>query len=434
LDTSAGRASGRCLAGTLGGFIAVHALIMIKTTDDPTSWLRGDRAEARYAAVKTFLEAPPDSKTALLAKTGPGDYLFHALAIGSGGPAGLILLQLLLQAVTVAMIYAMGRGIGCPRVGTAAAAILIVLPGSLMNPHLLVTETPYCMLLTAATALLAFGLQRHDRWDGPAVVAAFLCLALAGFMRPQTLLIVVGVAAVLEAGCRSLRGPALLGSLLSLALFPLAWLAFQAWVGVDFSIGSPDADLGTNLSLRAGRILSLAGEQTTLPVKIGLGPFVTLALQYPVLLARTLVTDAVNLLFNPGANHVFGIFLQIFPTASERTYWNRLLDESGPSGILTAVLAQGPAFILTFGFMAVLHVVLVLGVGLAVLKYMFGLGDRPQVIGLVLFVTVLFIASVFAAGVIRWAHRSPVEPLLALLAAYGYLGPPKLHGPRKERR
>lgn len=412
------------LRPVVGGYLGLHLVLALVNLLDAEAITRGDRALARYEkAVDVAAGGLPGLGDKLLQHGVPGDYLLHAGLLGVGGQLLVLLAQILagLLALLCAMRLALRLGAD-PRTAALAGGLLVLLPGSLMHPHQLVTETFYGAALAGGVYLLVRSLQDarpRALWLG------FLCLTFATWLRPQASLLVALAAALFWYWRAAPR--------LSLALACLlaALLSIGSWVGWRYTqtgavgLGAADFDLPTNFKLRADRIANIAGipgwrnydMHTQSHLRMPPGEFLALVRAHPGAAVRTYLTDAVNLAANPGANAFLGDFLGRFAQDDDRMYWMKYLDREGPLGLLRA-LAQQPAFLLGLLGFGLLHL---LFYGLALL----GLVGRRAAAGtararrLLLAVVVVQLAVCFLSGTVRWTYRAPVEPLLVALVALG---------------
>jgi hypothetical protein len=403
-------------------FLCVHGGLFLFDLAHPDAILHGDRAHGRLKTIMGILEATPaELPNRIFNSTSgvPGDFLQHTVLYGIGGPYLVIVCQIILQMLTLVMIYvAAVRLTGKTAVAVAAGLFMVVMPSTLMNPHLLTSETWFAALLTAG-ALLVF--QSVDparqsiiaRYYYPGVII----LALASAVRPQGLLVPAVVAICLLIWARRDYGKIIAGVFLGYLIFPVAWMTARFLVLGDFSIGGSDASLVTNLAIREDRILSLPIEThaTMTPAE-----FLQLAAAHPWATFNTFYSDVLNLLFNPGINHVLTYYLGMFPF--QHAFWEGVRDRSGLLGVAVELLRQNGGFVALFAIWTVIHFTIVLAAGISAFQAIRDGRQAPMWVHISLAVTVLIIGCALAAGEVRWNHRAGVEPLLALLAAYGLFG------------
>ncbi|OAF13564.1 hypothetical protein AYJ54_43315 [Bradyrhizobium centrolobii] len=398
-------------------FIIIHAFLLLFDMASPAAFIRGDRAIDRLDHVNQLLGAGPSTILSVALNSGvPGDFLQHAALYAVGGRQLVILCQIALGLFTLILVYRfVARASGSVKTGAATAALIIVMPGGLLNPHLLVTETWFAAFLVTGTVCICLAVIRSSY---AYLYLGFASLGLASSVRPQGLLVPLALAAYIAASIPKARRASVIAALLAYGIFPISWMMLRLLLVGDFGLGPSNADLQTNLALRADRILSLPLDTTG---RLGLLPFIELAAAHPLALLNTLYTDAFNLVLNPGANHLFGYYLGLGETPDGFS-WLKTRDQLGMTGVIAELLRRNGALVALFAVWAAIHATLLFGVGRAGVT-VFRAGRRtPTWIWIVLIVIVTTLLSGFAAGLVRWNLRSGVEPLLAILAAYGLLG------------
>jgi hypothetical protein len=404
-------------------FLIIHFSLFTFDLADPRAFLRGDRAEDRLQKIADLLAASADTlNNSVFNKGVPGDFLLHALPYWLGGQYLVIAVQMFLQfCILIATYFAAIHLIRDQKGALAAGLLLIVLPGTLIDTHTLVTETWFAALLSLGTLLLCVAIDQKNRTVPlPVLLTAFIAFAVASAIRPQGLLVPIAVALFLALALQRNRWPILLCLLLSYLIFPIAWMTLRlAFVG-DFGLGASEADFGINLSIRSLRIL--AQWPGTPGTRVGPLEFLQIAAAHPVETLKTYAVDAVNLILNPGSNQVFGHYLRLYDSTSDSFMWLRLHDEHGFIALVTELLRLNALALTLFAIWAVIQGIVLLGIGAAFLKLVRNRNSIPLPVGLLMTVVLVSTVSVFAAGNARWTHRAGFEPLLALLAAWGLFG------------
>ncbi|WFU79128.1 hypothetical protein QA645_32045 [Bradyrhizobium sp. CIAT3101] len=401
-------------------FIGIHLCLFLFDIGDPTAFIRGDRASERLDHVNQLLAARPSEVSSIVLNSGvPGDFLQHWALYAIGGRKLVILCQIGLELVTIMLIYLfVVRVSASAKIATVAAMMIILMPGSLLNPHLLVTETWFVAFLVAGTICVCLSVgPSREVLSQARLFIGFACLGLASFIRPQGLLIPLSLATLLATCIPSARRTAPLAALLSYAIFPISWMTLRFLLVGDFGLGPSNADLQTNLALRADRILSLPLDSTG---RLGLLPFLQLAADHPRSLLNTFYTDAFNLILNPGANHLFGNYLGLGETPDGFS-WLKTRDQFGIAGVIAELLRRNGTLVALFAVWTVIHAVVLFGVGRAGVMISQAGRRTPMWMWIMIIVIATTLLSAFAAGLVRWNLRSGVEPLLAVLAAYGLL-------------
>jgi hypothetical protein len=400
-------------------FFSIHLILFLFDLSDPAAFMRADRAMDRFSKIRALQDADTHSLLNVILNSGPpGDFLQHALLFWIGGRYALIVVQIAVQYLTLIITYISAvRLTGSAMIALATGLYLVVMPGTLMDPHLLMTETWFAAFLTFGVLAICESVDSKGEWvvSYHNCFVGFVSLALASSIRPQAMLIPVAITGFLFSRLRRNRRPVLIACLTSYAMFPLAWMVLRFLLAGEFGFGSSNADLPFNLGLRADRILGVPLETTG---KLNIVTFINIMMTHPFAAANTIYSDSVNLVLNPGVNHVFGYYLGLFDS-SNGFVWNQIRDQSGLLGVVTEILKMNPAFIALVFVWSAIHFIVLLGTIIAAL-HAFRDGRQAKAwVWVALITIVVVMASSLAAGQVRWSHRAGVEPLLALLAAYG---------------
>ena len=400
-------------------FFAIHTGLFLFDVTDPAAVIRGDRASDRLAKLNELFAASRHSLEGIIFNSGvPGDFLQHAILYSIGGPYLLIGFQIALQfIILVTTFLAAVRLTGSATVAVATGFFVLVMPGALLNPHLLVTETWFTLLLTIGTFAICQAVKDTSKRDFLVLIyIGFASFGLASSIRPQGLLVPLALAAYLSIARFSDRRTILGATVLAYAMFPISWMTLRLLFVGDFGLGASNADLSTNLALRADRILGLPLDTTG---RMGPSAFLALAAGHPLATFNSVYTDAFNLILNPGANHLFGYYLGLGETPDGFS-WLRIRDEAGVFGVIAELLRRNLALVALFVTWTAIHAVVILGVCKTVLSNLRANYRTPSWVWVALIVVATTAASGFVAGLVRWNLRAGVEPLLALLAAYGW--------------
>jgi hypothetical protein len=402
-------------------FLCVHGSLFLFDLSDPTALLRGDRGGNRLDKITAVLQAadPHSFQNAILNSGAPGDFLQHALVYGVGGPYFLIAFQIALQFSTLVITYFLAARItGSTTVAFVAGLFFIVLPGSLMDPHLLTTETWYKGLLMFGIALICYSMDSEGRiFLTSSLCAGFVFLALASAVRPHGLLVPIAVAGCLAVTSKRNGLKIVIGTLLSLAVFPVSWMALRFLLVGEFGLGEYSSDFADNLGQRADRIL---GVPIGTAGKLSLLKLADIASSHPSAAINTIYSDFVNLVLNPGVNHVFGYYMRWFD--SDIFHWVELRDKSGLGGVVMEILKQNAVFLTLLITWMTIHLTVLSGaIAVPLLSVWNGTRLQPSV-WIMIAAAVTLMVSAFGAGFTRWDYRAGVEPILALLAAYYWFG------------
>lgn len=417
--------TGMMLVGLL--YLALHLALLIHDVRQPEAWLQGDRAEGRIELVIAAAQADAATLSGMFLDKGlPGDYLIHSLLFAAGGKWGVILFQCLLGLLNLWLVMRLARELGTtPGTAALAGVLFAVLPGSMMNPHLLVTESYF----TAAFSAGVWAWVRAARVGGwmPVLLGCLLFTA-AATVRPQAMpyalvaALLLPVSRCLFDGQRFSVTPLAL-ALAGLLVFPGSWILWRYLMTGDIGLGASEFDLATNLQIRVDRAQAILGTETwgryaaEGPGRLELAGFLQFSAEHPVAVLRTFLSDLLNFVANPGANAVFGYYLQWFETP-DVFYWKHLLDQKGVLGLLQSMASQNAAFIACFAWAGMVHATVLGGALIGAVSGLMQPLLRSRML-LLLALLLMQAGVVFASGLVRWAHRAPLEPLLAVLAAIG---------------
>lgn len=408
-------------------YFALHAALFAFDLQHPEAFLRGDRAGPRLELVQQAQQAGAGGLGQLFLTTGlPGDYIVFVPFYGPFGPYGVILAQLLAGALTLLITAGLAITLGASaRTATAAGILYCLLPGALMDPHLLVTETFFTTAFAGALWALAHAARTGSNrgvWLGMGL------LALSAFIRPQALPLGLVAAVPLFVISRPLRRDAVLAPLLWLLVFPGTWLLWRYLQVGEFGLGPSMFDIGINLKIRADRMALITPIPGWVPMdwtspnpaRMTAAAFLDLGLHYPRALLSTLASDLMNFVANPGANALFGIYLQYYTPSSDVFFWKHTIDSGGLPAVIREVFGNSSNGRLALVFVLT-GVLQALAVGGAVLGTIHVLVRRETLsaASVVILVCLAESAVVFVAGIVRWTHRAPLEPVIAALAVIG---------------
>jgi len=403
---------------SIGLAALLHAGLGLWSALAPERVLLADRAITRHEAIVTFL-ASDDPLRVMLHTGAPGDYIVQAMLWWLGGVSLVLIVQWAAFVSTLAVVYAAARRMDVTP-GAAAVAVVgyALLATSLHQPHTLASEA----LFTPLVALFGYGALECLHTGRLRIVAAAPLGVAAGaavFIRAVFLPVVPGISALLLA-TKSARWPAiLLVNLLTIA--PLAsWNVVAVVHGERAELGGRGASLNSALYRRIVRMEKLGGSPRVAggEGRVSIGQYLSYASENPVVFARLHVTDAANLLLNPGVNHTFGRFLHLFPMREDTKYWSELIEREGLVAAARELLRREPMRIV-WNVVAMLQWMAFAGIGCLGLVVLFRTARWPEATALLLLI-VLPCAPAFAMAWTRWSHRSPGEFGLALAFAVGW--------------
>lgn len=424
----------------LAAFFALHVALAVWMPGAHTKFMLGDRAHDRLAKIEAVLDAPADSGSlaVMTAQGSPGDYIFLLPAYAAAGPDGVILQSILLYLTAIACLFWLTRDTFGPASAKAATVLYALLPATIFHPHAFVSEAISNPLLIIGTYALAQVLRRADNgWTWTAV--AGLLIGIVTFSRHVYILLPLITAALAWWSVSPVsRGRAIAASLIGLGYLPaIMWTAIAITAPAASQSPASAGGLGANLQARAERVALIAavpppqaiveqqregleGATMTITPK----QFATFVAAHPLAYARSIVSDAVNILGNPGMAMVAGRFLGFFDlnekSEEDLSRWRKIRDEHGMFAVARE-LWRTSASALIINAVGMVAWVSVIGLALlgAIKAWLTPTSvDRPVCVMLVgLFVYVIAFNSI-VAGYTRWDHRSGVEFVIAIFAGY----------------
>lgn len=378
----------------------------------------------------------------------PGYPLFLAgsyALLGESFPAAL-LLQILISAGTIALVYWLAWTLWTPASAVAAALLLALDVASLTSSVKLMSDTLFTFLVTA---MLAAGvvLLRAPRKTPPALALGALLMA-ATFVRPVTYYLVVplalGVLAVavakrwrwstsaavlasilvpyvLGVGAWQVRNGRLTGSyqFSSFEGFNLLYYRGAAVVALrdGISLGEARAELGLE---RGHREFALENGWTPARDEAWKRQAFALFLDHPLLFVRAQVPGAVRLLLAPGEGGLLRMLGVPVGTPSDAAGYLRRF--ATPAGAVVSAWALLYLAVLHTGVLSWAWARLSDRISLRKSKRVSGRGQRPgrgiRPADLFLWGVLLYFVAI-SAGQGGARFRLPVMPVLALYSARG---------------
>lgn len=422
-------------------FVAGHVLLALLVPDGADRMLVGDRAGDRFRAL-TQLVAQPDLDGMLrvmFAVGSPGDWILFAPAFALGGRYGVMAQNILLYAAGLVALYRLASLLVDQRTARLAVIAWVLLPATLFHPHALVSEA-ICnpLLIMLLHRLARMELAADGQWRD--IVIAGLLTAVIAFVRHVYLLLPLAVALWLivfkPLGLGTERRSRIAVFLLLGYVLNLAWWGTIAIGSRRYELAESVGGLESNLFLRADRMAAMGGlpmpqsyldrnaalgkeTRTLLPVE-----FVAFAGAHPALFVKSAISDAFNLMANPGVAMLAGRYLGLFDLG-ERNHrdlnkWREARERDGIMGVVRLLWQTSPTglvfnvagSILWAGFLA------------AAIAGAWSFARDPHVMpalkallfGLAAYGITLTSAM---AGYTRWDHRSAIEFILAIWFAVG---------------
>jgi hypothetical protein len=423
----------------LAAFLLAHLALALLVPDGAARMLVGDRAGDRQRALSELLvQLDLDHALGVIFRIGsPGDWVLFTPAYWLGGAYGVMAQSIVFYAVGLVFLYRLARLLVPVHIARLATVTWALLPATIFHPHALVSET-ICnpMLIIFAYQMVRLELAGDVRLKD--LLWAGLTVGLLAFVRHVYLLLPLAAALWLL-----VFRPAGLGRRANIGAFLVLGFMFVAALAAAMALGSKRYELGTsvgglesNLFLRADRMAAMGGlslPQSYLDRNVAAGrelraltpaEFAGFAARHPVLFAKTAVSDAFNLMANPGVAMLAGRYLGLFDLG-ERNHrdlnkWREMREREGPLGVARLLWETSPTgFMLNLAGGILWAAFLAFAFGGA---YVFGTtaaltpAIRVLFFGLAAYVIVLTSAT---AGYTRWDHRSGIEFILAIWFALG---------------
>ncbi len=422
----------RFIVVLLAAVALAHLALAVLLPNLEEKFQLGDRAWDRSAKIDAIMTAREWSGVVetVFYHSSPGDYVFFLPAYAGFGAAGVIVQNILLFLAGVYFLYRVGREFFSPMVAKTATLAYCLLPSTLFHPQAFVTESLCNPLLIIA----AYFALRMLTWERPiardavifAVLAAIIC-----FTRNMFVLLPFAVAALVLIHAMpwrtALRRTA---TMIALSLSLVGLWQSALWVNDGrYEVAPSFHGLSSNLFLRADRMARMGGFELPAQViesrNMSVAAFIKLTVAHPRSFARSALSDAVNLVANTGVSMAYGRYLGLFDLkekSDKDTFkWRDIRDTQGTFAMVRYMWqTSAAALVLNLTFTLAWAIVLVLAVYGAwrhLRETARPIAQRLLLPGIALYV---FVFS-FAAGSLRWDHRSPAEFVICLLFAHGIL-------------
>ena len=423
------------LLAVLCAITAIHLMLGLVDAANPDAWRSGDRAGARQEKIVYLFEGhrpdlrfdhlrPMPPRASMLERAillgSPGDYALQAGLIRIGGKSLLIAVQVLLTLASILALHAVARALGFgARWALAGAGFYAMLPGNLLQPHVLGAEGLFIPLLPIA-AWRRIRWRRSGSWHG--LMSAAGTAALASFQRPQ-ICAVIAILGLVALFLLERRSRPLLVAAIAVVLLPASgWTALSMASTGKLSATPTDADMGYHWRHRVRRMNAYIDPAQRYVPGSGESISASLALPYiashPVAYLRTALVDNVDYLLNPGSVHLVR-YTGVLGELPDPQVFKRAKDE-GPAAILGALIDWNPGFTLAFVVHTAIWGLFLLLVALGALHWLRAppLGD-PRVALLLAAYVFANLAVIQLAGHSRWSLRQPVEWAFVIAALTG---------------
>lgn len=413
---------GAYLIAVLIIYICLHTLLFYYDLAHVEAIMEGDRTVQRMKSVMAVMNSLGNSSSlmdALVARGVPGDYIFHSLAYLPYRSYSIIVIQVFLGLIAVVFVYKLAFLLfRSHTVATIAALSYIVLPGSLVQPHTLVTEAFYNPLLII---FLFYSVKYLLAGEIINLIIAALAASAASFIRLIFILYPVFFFLSILVVFREKRIKHAFAYLVSVLSIPFLWMSLYFSHTDQFSMGKPASSLSLNFFLRVERMAGLDKSIDLDPVEfpraMGARAFLTFLSSHPASYIKTLRSDIFNIGLNTGVNTFAGRYLGLYTMPESTRYWKDIRDQQGISGSVIELFKWSPLLII----INVLASILWLGFLLfSFFGFILFLKDK-RLSNIVKFTVVSFpvyiISTQFIASTPRWSHRTPAEFVFAIMFA-----------------
>lgn len=415
-------------------FVLVNGLMLLVNGLDPYSFLRGDRSGSRMERIQyvyhgtEILHRSPDFDIQhqmttfhdrVMAMKYPGDYLIQGVVYHAGGRPLVVALQLLLTALGCLAVFGILRLMALPPGWClAGTAVYITLPGTILQPHTLMVEG----LFIPGLLVMVYGVLRvlRGNWRPRHLVMATAGLGFAIAVRAQFFPLALALVPLLWVALRGQGRPRAWALLPLLATTPLL-----LWVGLSLahsgtaSIAPAGAGLGYHWNQRLERMQQHADfdypQQDDLYEPVPTGDFLALVADHPVAYAKTLLSDNMNMFFNPGDMQLLKQIGLGEPPPSWKTFL-AARDAGGIPEVLRVLAGWSMPFTVFFILHAGLWTLMAMAAGWQALQWMATPRRDTLVKVLLLGYLAYNLAIVQLAGTSRWGLRQPVEALVVVMA------------------
>ncbi len=323
--------------------------------------MAGDRATARLEKIEFVFGDGDLSQTPLagrLVKAGtPGDYIFQGVLYSLGGKPLVIAVQLLLAYLALLFTYQLALLIGCsPRMAFAAVLLYMVLPGSLILPHELASESLYNPLVIIGLCLICKTLE--EPFHAPTFCLGLFLLAVAIGVRVMLVLYPFLLTFIFGFAGRQHRTLRIALVLAICFIIPLAWALFVRTQTGQMSVKSHDNN-PTLEFYKTAESMAVVGHYEfdgaaypsgTMPA----GEFLGCIAKHPVAYAKLKAMHTANLVLNPGIYSLLGHHLRLLEGAGDTKFWKGVRDREGYPGVLREIIHRGPFLALSIAMSLVL--------------------------------------------------------------------------------
>jgi len=411
-------------------FALVHLSLFAYGISHPDSFMVGDRTKQRFRSIDLTINS---SNTiaglidAIIERGWPGDYLLQGTIYGLASSTGVVVIQLLSYFVAIVYLYLLVKLIfDSKKIAILASITYIFLPGSLIQPHTLVSEGFYNPFIIISFYYSVLYLKHNRLKD---LLLAALLISCAASIRFVLILypflfgfIVLFLADPLKRITKE-KVKHIICYISIAMLIPLLWMGiYYSHTGV-LGMGIKGSGLTYNMFLRIERMSNIGNieiEQEYIDSKT-MSPriFFNYILNHPTSFIKTIISDINNLALNTGINTFAGRYLGLFEMSENRQYWRDMRDSNGLFFTIIELFKWDPVMIITNALATTFWLFYMLFAFLGA-YILVRLRDVPLAIKVtVLTFPVYVVGTQFAASTPRWSHRTPTEFVFSLLFALG---------------
>lgn len=426
-------------------FFVVHGAIFIHGVLNADSFLAGDRAVGRLETINYVFSYPPtdltypisilepgaESDSTILSRIfesgHPGDYILQGLLLGIGDRHLVVTLQLLLAFISIICVYffviILRRS---PAYAMTGAVIYMLLPGNLIIPHELASESLFTPSVVVGFFMLIYYVEKQPHiW---VLVSGLLLLTAANFIRPQ-LGLYPFVLIVIFAACyrQQWKRHVALVLLISFSI-PACWGLYSYSHTDNISPGGKNHGPGIAFYKTVKR-MSVNGEFPFEPSaypdgKMSVRELAAEVIQHPLSFLKLKATEALVLIINPGTYSLAAHHFGLLAGARDTAFWKELRDREGITGMVLEIFKRGPVLIAVI-FAGTLAWCLIL-LGALIGGLAFSRGRVSSTASKAILVSYLFygLMIVMVSSEVRWTHRNPVEFVIVI---FFIVGIQKLH-------
>ncbi len=347
-------------------FVVIHGFIFTYGVFNADSFLAGDRAVIRLETINYVFKNLPaeltdkisnlandsESNSTVLSRIfesgNPGDYIFQGFLLCIGDRYLVVVFQLLLSFLSILCVYCFLIILGRPPAYSLAGAIIyMLLPGNLIIPHELASESLFTPLVVIGFFMLVYYVEKQAYvW---VLVSGLLLLSIASFVRPQLSLYPFVLIMILAACYRPhwKRHVALV--LVICFSIPACWGVLSFSHSGNISPGGKTHGPGIAFYKTVKR-MAISGDfpfkQSAYPDgKMSVREFAAEVIEHPLPFMKLKTTEALVLIINPGTYSLAAHHFGLLAGARDTAFWKELRDREGLSGMVREIFRRSASFL-----------------------------------------------------------------------------------------